>query len=88
MLIISDKVLFYLVYLQGLQRGIGEGTIRDTIQIVLNQRPVKSKIIHFMSTNNSFQHLSTKLNERRLQVTRHTKPRQDTRQNEKLKNDA
>ena len=37
---ISNKISFYLFYLQRLQRGFGESAIGDTTQIVFNQRSV------------------------------------------------
>ena len=43
MFIISDKILFYLFCLQRLQRGFGKSAIRDTCQVVFNQRPVKKQ---------------------------------------------
>ena len=43
--VISDKALFYLFYLQRLQRGLSKSAIRDTSQTVFNQRPVKNKIM-------------------------------------------
>jgi len=45
MFIIADEILLYLFYLQRLQRGFGESAIRDTSQMVFDQRPEKNKIM-------------------------------------------